>query len=211
MSRSSFRLFGLQATTEEVVHKAQNNIYDQILRVETDIEKLKQRENNLIAKGRTVKDKATFNEISLELKQVRTRIAGLKTRIKVLNRQLEPLDKAKDRKADLETARTIVTANKRVLGDIGKASDILDLQRQMEHSTLAMEDGPASILDEMFEPSEGVSEEELDEADLRELWGESRPASPDMTADLQARYDRLTTTPSSSYVSTLLASAGPQR
>lgn len=175
MTATSFRLFGLQEKTETVVQRARNDVYDQMLRVDRDVERLNIRKATLIKDGKAARakgQKSKFLSISRELKEVETELSGKSRRQMMLKKQVQPLERAGDRLSDVRTAKAIVSANRRVLKDYGTVGDALSLARDMQQTNLEMEEGVPSILDELFEPDEGdfSAEEILDDEELEELW-----------------------------------------
>lgn len=176
-AKPSFTFFQFRKSTTEVVNASRNRIYDDLIESQRKREIIDAREQQLIKAGMEAKkkgQKAKFMEITRQIKVLQTERKGLSTRKATLERQLKPLEASKQRLDDIQTAKTITTANRRIMSEMGGMEGMLDLQQAMEQTTMEMEDGVGSVVDSLFEPEDGVSDEEvsLDDGEIDAIWAD---------------------------------------
>lgn len=177
-SSTSFSLFRFRKSTNEVINEGRNKIYDEILDVDRKLEGLFVLRQRLIKEGLKEKQKGKqsyrFITITNDLKKIEHDEKTYQTRKTILQRKLVPLEDAKKRLNDVATAKTIVSTNRRIISEMGGLEGVLDLQRSMEKTSMEMEDGVGSVIDELFEPEEGLSDEDniMTKDELDKFWDE---------------------------------------
>lgn len=173
---SSFTLFKFRESTSTVVDKGRNRVYENISVCDHKLSVLADRETKLIKEGTAAKkanNRRRFIMITEQLRQIDTERKQLNLRKATLNRQLSPLEDSKRQLDDIEAAKTITTANRRIVADIGGVKGVLDLQRNMEKSTFDLTEGVGNAVNELFAPEDGISDEDLDPLDdaaIDDIW-----------------------------------------